>query len=1083
MSAFARGRGDWQRVTRGSPCPVCGQDDWCSVSGDGTLAKCMRVAADSWRTKKDKNGAEYYLHRLDGTARPGAPPPRPPGPATPRADADLLHRAYDALLARLPLADRHRQALRARGLSDEDIDRSQYRTLPVQGRARLARAVRDRLGDALLSVPGFVVKAGKGGRPYVTVAGAAGLLVPVRDPAGRVVAVLARRDEGGDGPRYSYLSSAKHGGPGPGTPPHVPLGTTAPCATVRLTEGALKADVAGTLSGVPTVGAAGLAWRPGLDAVRELGARTVRLSFDADAPDKAQVARALSACCDAAPALGLAVELERWDKSGGKGIDDLLAAGKEPEVLAGEAARAAVRAILAEATAGAPPPPSPVLARVREALDAGGAEAVYHDGKLLADLARLAEDDPAEFACARAAAKGPLSLRDLDRALAPYRQAVRRERPPPDAAGMYREAGGRVVRDVLTKDGAVEVPLANWSGRIVEEVVRDDGAERHLLLAVEGALADGTPLPRVEVPAADYAWMRWPVERWGTRAVVLAGASTADHLRCALQLLSGDVPRRTVYGHTGWREVGGRWVYLHAGGALGPGGPSAGVEVDLPDTLAGYLLPDPPAGAELAAAVRASLALLGGPAPDRIAFPLQGAVWRAALGEAPGPIDLSLFLAGQHGAGKTELATLAQQHYGPGLDARHLPGSWLSTGNALEGLAFAAKDALLVIDDWAPRAAPGDRQRLEREADRVLRAAGNRAGRGRCRADGSLRPARPPRGLILSTGEDVPPGQSLRGRLLVLELARDELVLAALTPHQEAAAAGLYARALAGFICWLAPRYGELCRRLPGERAALRDRARAEAAGGSPRTPGIVADLALGLSLFLDFAEAAGALAPAGRADLTRRGWRALLAVAAEQAAHVEAADPVGLYLRLLTGALASGRAHVAGPDGDAPADPAAWGWRQESTRDGPAWRPQGRRVGWLGVGAGGAGRAQEESPPGADKLTASQDSLFLEPEASYAEAQELAREQGDSLPVSPRTLWRRLRERGLLVTWDAARQRCTVRHYLGGTRRYVIHLRPGLLSAQEPDRPDQCHENPEKNGQVAANPTGNPPQRRRGSL
>jgi len=32
-------------------------------------------------------------------------------------------------------------------------------------------------------------------------------------------------------------------------------------------------------------------------------------------------------------------------------------------------------------------------------------------------------------------------------------------------------------------------------------------------------------------------------------------AATADHLRVALQLLSGDVPRRMVYGHVGWRKI------------------------------------------------------------------------------------------------------------------------------------------------------------------------------------------------------------------------------------------------------------------------------------------------------------------------------------------------------------------------------------------------------------------------------------------------------------------------------------------------------------------------------------------------
>jgi hypothetical protein len=67
--------------------------------------------------------------------------------------------------------------------------------------------------------------------------------VPCRDKAGRIAAVKVRSDNPGDGLRYSYLSSAKYSGPGPGAPIHVPLGVQAPAERVRLTEGELKADV------------------------------------------------------------------------------------------------------------------------------------------------------------------------------------------------------------------------------------------------------------------------------------------------------------------------------------------------------------------------------------------------------------------------------------------------------------------------------------------------------------------------------------------------------------------------------------------------------------------------------------------------------------------------------------------------------------------------------------------------------------------------------------------------------------------------------------------------------------------------
>ena len=355
--------------------------------------------------------------------------------------------------------------------------------------------------------------------------------------------------------------------------------------------------------------------------------------------------------------------------------------------------------------------------------------------------------------------------------------------------------------------------------------MRDDGAEQTARFTVAGERADGRELPPVQVAEADFAGMGWVTTAWHGEAVVYAGQGVRDHLRAAVELLSADRIRRTEYAHTGWRRIGNAWLYLHGAGALGPDGAAADIVVSLPDPLAGFRLPDPPTGKGLAAAIRASLALLHGLAPDPIAFPLVGAVYRAALGDAAGPIDLALHLAGPHGAGKSELAALCQQHYGPAMDRLHLPGGWSSTANATEGLAFTAKDALLVVDDYAPRGAAGDRQRLERDADRLLRAQGNRAGRQRMNRDGSLRPARPPRGLILSTGEDTPPGQSLRGRMLILEVSKGDVPLTRLTPHQNAAGAGLFAQALAAFLHWLAPQYGELCARLPGERAELRDRA------------------------------------------------------------------------------------------------------------------------------------------------------------------------------------------------------------------------------------------------------------------
>jgi hypothetical protein len=464
------------------------------------------------------------------------------------------------------------------------------------------------------------------------------------------------------------------------------------------------------------------------------------------------------------------------------------------------------------------------------------------------------------------------------------------------------------------------------------------------------------------------------------------------------------------------------------------------------------VLPDVPLGDDLKRAVRASLGMVNGLATDRIAFPLLAAAYRAVLGDT----DFSLHLAGPTGVFKTEVAALSEQHFGATMDARNLPASWLSTGNAQEGIAFAAKDALLVVDDFMPTGTIHDVQRYHREADRVFRAKGNHAGRQRMRPDGSLRPEKPPRALILSTGEDTPRGQSVRARLLTLEVAPGEIDVGRLTACQKDAAAGLYAASMAAFVRGLASRYDEVRAGLPAERTTLRDQALAQ--GLHRRTPTIQADLALGLRYLLAFARHVQAVSAEEEAALWERGWRALAALAAEQGKHVMDEEPTRRFLDLLSETLASGRAHVSDPDGNEPDEtPEAWGWRHKIVGTGDyeraEWQPQGKGIGWVDG-----------------------DQLYILPDAAYAEVQKFACDQGGSFSILPRTLAKRLHEKGLLASVEksADKVRYTVRKVFQGRRQTVLHLRlsrhGGVIGALQcangaPANGECATKNPQKQG------------------
>jgi hypothetical protein len=590
---------------------------------------------------------------------------------------------------------------------------------------------------------------------------------------------------------------------------------------------------------------------------------------------------------------------------------------------------------------------------------------------------------------------------------------------------LYRTTPDGIEWLKATAHGDMPTLLTNFQASIVANTVEDDGSgDLRRIFELEAQL-DGT-IMRFSVTPTHFAGMQWPGEHLGPSALVMPGVTLRDHTRAAIQMLSGKVPSRHIYTHLGWRKIATDWAYLHAGGALGVHGPLPDVEVRLASVLARYTLSIPASQAEAQQAVRASLGLVG-LGPDHVTFPGYSAVWRAVLG----PVDHSLHMTGPTGAGKTAWVALLQQHFGAAMHAKGLPGSWSSTGNALEGLAFLAKDVLLVIDDFCPTGSAADIQRLYRDADRVFRAAGNTSARQRMRPDGTLRPPRPPRGLIVSTGEDIPPGHSLRARFLVIEVPATMLQAHkdAFTQCQEDARKGLYAQALAGFVQWLAPNYEAVQQHLPQEVDDLQHKA---VQGGHLRTPDIVAQLAVGLQAFLAYASDLGAITDMERQALWQRGWTALNAAAAQQPGYHETEDDVTRFLTALAGALAAGDAHVA--DAKHPGEPCewpAWGWRQEISdseneiglhRITRAWRARGRCMGWRDG-----------------------DRLYLDPEAAYSIADRFAATQKRALTLSAQTLWKRMQERGLLKR-DPSQDKNQVKRTIGGNRTYVLDVAATLF-------------------------------------
>ena len=470
--------------------------------------------------------------------------------------------------------------------------------------------------------------------------------------------------------------------------------------------------------------------------------------------------------------------------------------------------------------------------------------------------------------------------------------------PPPDAGATssdaqmsanYEVRNGEIWR--LDKSGATS--LCSFTAVIDEEITYDDGAESKRLFVISGALNDGARLPPVRVWAIDFANLDWITERGGAKAIRAAGPKQKEQLREAIQRLSNP-KTKTIYRHTGWRSIEGQWAYLFLGGAVG----AVDVAVEMDPPLNRFELPADVD--DVRAAVEASARLLRC-GPMSVMGPLLAANYLAALAFIAQP-DFVVWLNGPTGSFKSELAALAQGHFG-NFERKNLPVSWSSTENSIEAILHTCKDAVVVVDDFAPQSDRATQQKLNQTALRIIRNVGNGASRSRLAADLTRRPDRPPRSLVLSTGEQLPPGQSINARLVIVEVDAATLNLAELSSRQ--ADRGLLRHAMRGYIEWLKPQISDLQLIIPRRLAELRTLFQAS---GHRRQPEAVAQLALGFEMFCRFAIEVKATSPAVAEQWRIELWDAFRQAGARDASSLRESDPARRFLHLVRSLFAQGK-------------------------------------------------------------------------------------------------------------------------------------------------------------------------------
>jgi len=250
------------------------------------------------------------------------------------------------------------------------------------------------------------------------------------------------------------------------------------------------------------------------------------------------------------------------------------------------------------------------------------------------------------------------------------------------------------------------------------------------------------------------------------------GSTKKNYIADSILAQSDNTPRTIVYLQTGWRKIGGKWCFLHGGGAIG----AEGVTVELSGRNTQYQFPDSESPERYE-----TLQRFISVAPENITYPLLALAFLSPLNEAFRRAGCEpafvMWIQGITGSLKSTLAALTLNFFGESWNNKSLPNTFKDSSNFLEKSGFLLADVLTICDDYFPATNRVEAAKMAATAQSISRSWGDRVGRSRMNADTTLRRGYPARGNLLCTGEDAPViGQSGAARSFVLELKYGDVI-------------------------------------------------------------------------------------------------------------------------------------------------------------------------------------------------------------------------------------------------------------------------------------------------------------------
>lgn len=448
---------------------------------------------------------------------------------------------------------------------------------------------------------------------------------------------------------------------------------------------------------------------------------------------------------------------------------------------------------------------------------------------------------------------------------------------------------------VDTNGGATDQtsePIANFTPILKEQRMIDNGIETNEALVFQALRAGhlweevSTDTKRLlgQMPQADF----------GAGCRVFLGRGKLARLREAMQIQCEHAPRATVYQHTGYTMIDGKRVFLNGENSVTAEGLTNRYNVAFEGQLANFRF----TAERHEKRFETLLERLPCVAPSALVYAGLGLAFltplNALLREEGIEPCFILYFTGKTGTRKTTMAKLFLNFFGSFDNGTAPPAGFRDTPNAVEKKFALTDSTLILLDDRIPSTTPKIKAQMESMEQSIARQIGDRSGRARMNADGSLKATYRPKCNLIVTAEESfsNVGESAVARALSVELKPGDINLDALTEVQ--ANAFHLNECMSEYIQYVIQNWDNLKEQLKPLFMELRSKAQSGAHG---RLAECVAHLQIGMTVMCQWLLSVGKADSKQVSEMKEHAWSVFMNLSEEQNHRIAEEKPVKLFI------------------------------------------------------------------------------------------------------------------------------------------------------------------------------------------